>query len=299
MLGKPDPHNKLKHVQTLSYLFSKGMPADVPDIVGCTALHHVLTTIGVAPELDIEFVRILIEDGKANVDYQNRYGEVPIFVAMKRNFVDGIQMLLEHGASMDVEEADGITPESFYVSCGPQVTAMVARYCSKECQKQHWPTHKATCKPFNASSTITVKPYYMSNAYATLCQTATTALGEDVHPSTSSKQKQKSVFQPGSSFPTKVSAESPKSIIIKVQVPFDSVGRGPAAGSKAAMLVYTKKRDLTCQIQWEDNKDAYDRLSQVVREKGVKGTKAYFAAELRGKDELVIKVSEVLAEQPW
>jgi hypothetical protein len=31
----------------------------------------------------------------------------------------------------------------------------------------------------------------------------------------------------------------------------------------------------------------------------VGGAKAYFAAELKSKDELLVKVSEVLAEQPF
>jgi hypothetical protein len=87
------------------------------------------------------------------------------------------------------------------------------------------------------------------------------------------------------------SARSPRSIIIKVQVPVS-----PGATD---MLVYTKKRDLVCTIRPQDNREGYARLADVVRTKGVGGLKAYFAAELRSKDELVVKISEVLAEQPF
>jgi hypothetical protein len=69
--------------------------------------------------------------------------------------------------------------------------------------------------------------------------------------------------------------------------------------SKADLRVYTEKRDLVCDIRRIDNPAGYDRVSEIVRTKGVMGLKAYFAAEMRSKDELVVKVSEVLAEQPF
>ena len=65
------------------------------------------------------------------------------------------------------------------------------------------------------------------------------------------------------------------------------------------MLVYSKRRDFMCLINREDGPDEYDRIRRVVKSKGVGGVKAYFAAELHGRDELVAKVDEVLAEQPF
>jgi hypothetical protein len=88
----------------------------------------------------------------------------------------------------------------------------------------------------------------------------------------------------------------PKRLIIKVQIPYTGPG-GPA--SKSPLLVYTKKRDFVCQIRRVDDISGYDRISQVVRSQGVGGAKAYFAAELKSADELVVKVSEILATQPF
>jgi hypothetical protein len=91
------------------------------------------------------------------------------------------------------------------------------------------------------------------------------------------------------------SSES-KRLIVKVQIPYTGPG-GPT--STAPLLVYTKKRDFVCQIRRMDNTAGYDRVSQVVRNQGVGGAKAYFPAELRSADELVVNVSEVLATQPF
>jgi hypothetical protein len=88
-------------------------------------------------------------------------------------------------------------------------------------------------------------------------------------------------------------------LVIKVQVPFD-LSRGTSVGSsRGNLLVYSKKRDFVCAVRRSDGPTAYDQISNVVRTKGVGGAKAYFAAELKNKDELVVKVSEVLAEQPF
>ena len=83
--------------------------------------------------------------------------------------------------------------------------------------------------------------------------------------------------------------------MIKVQVPWTGTG----AQSTADLLVYTKKRDFVCTISLRGNGDAYRRITDVVREKGVGSAKAYFTAELKSQDELVVKVDEVLAAQPF
>ena len=80
-------------------------------------------------------------------------------------------------------------------------------------------------------------------------------------------------------------------MIIKVQVPlmpgFDE------------FMVYDKKRDFVCRIKKQDNPEAYRRVEQVVRSQGVGGAKAYFSAEMKKPDELIVKVSEVLPEQTF
>ena len=85
-------------------------------------------------------------------------------------------------------------------------------------------------------------------------------------------------------------------MIVKVQVPYRGtepiMQRGP-------LLVYNKKRDFVCTIEVHGNELAYMRIATTVWTKGVQKAKAYFPAELRNKDKLIIKVDEVLAEQPF
>jgi hypothetical protein len=64
-------------------------------------------------------------------------------------------------------------------------------------------------------------------------------------------------------------------------------------------MVYDAKRELLCYLLRDDAPAAFDRLTEFVRSKGTFGLKAYLAADLRSKDELVIKIDEVLAEQPF
>lgn len=65
------------------------------------------------------------------------------------------------------------------------------------------------------------------------------------------------------------------------------------------LMVYNKKRDFVCMIMKHGNEAGYRRICDVIRTRGVGGMKAYFAAELKKEDELVVKVGEVLAEQPF
>lgn len=90
----------------------------------------------------------------------------------------------------------------------------------------------------------------------------------------------------------------PKALIVKVQVPYTG-SCTTSKESRGPLLVYTKKRDFVCHIRREDGRAEYDRISHIVRTQGVGGAKAYFAAELEDKEALVVKVSEVLAAQPW
>lgn len=113
------------HNETLKFLLSHGVPADVPDICGHTALHHTLIT-----SIQVDLARTLLQNG-ANVDQQERYGGVPLLIAFRTNRIDVIDLLMEAGARLDIVDADGIAPDPFYLSCGPQVTAAVKKWIRK------------------------------------------------------------------------------------------------------------------------------------------------------------------------
>ncbi|KAK7028322.1 hypothetical protein R3P38DRAFT_2935379 [Favolaschia claudopus] len=319
------PPSGMRHLETLKYLFSKGLPPDVEDIAGYTALHH-LTTSPLVPKDEI--TRCLL-DNKANVNHRNRWGEICLSGTMQFNLIPTIDILMEYGADIDIADADGYTCRKQFLSCGPQVTATItkwlrkragedapraekrcdecgkdgvslkncgkcriARYCSSECQKKAWPSHKKNCHPFSDSNTVTLKPYYraIGNTIPT-AEWTRQAMGFPTKSSSWSSTQTRSAHTPKN-----LDRGEGKTLVIKVQVPYTG---DPNIISKGDLMVYTKKRDFACSIRRSDAPADYDRISHVVRTKGVGGAKAYFAAELESKDTLLVKVSDVLAEQPW
>lgn len=178
------------------------------------------------------------------------------------------------------------------------VSVSVACYASLTFHSgSHWPTHKPLCQPFSVRNTVTLIPYY-PNARNGFCQPMAKFSRDLLSIPTPDTPESHHRF---AHTPKNLSVNSPKSIVIKVQVPFDAFSSRPLANVKldGDLLVYTKKRDFVCTIRRGDAPEEYDHISQVVRTKGVGGAKAYFAAELRGKTTLIVKVSEVLAEQPF
>ncbi|CAK5263290.1 unnamed protein product [Mycena citricolor] len=312
------PPQSGKHLETLKYLLSKGLPPDGEDIVGYTAVHHLASS----PEPRDELLRCLLENG-ANVDHQNRYGEASSVASVSDNRIDTHGYVGSADGSYDaqydpnyryfngVQRVPGYprgrrdhSSSSFLglwsTSDGggnqvDQKAEQVARYCSVDCQRSAWPTHKRTCNPFSHSNTVVLIPHY--HAYNNTIPTADLtrrAMGYPSEAEAWSKNKMR-----GAHAPKKVDKES-KSITIKVQVPWNFQGDLEASKkSSGDLLVYTKKRDFACTIRKRDAPAEYDRIAAVVREKGVGGAKAYFAAELESRDRLVVKVTEVLAEQPW
>jgi hypothetical protein len=306
----------------LHWLLRHGLPADVPDIMGYTALHHATMN----PARNLSLARILLEaPTPANVNFQNRRGMVPLFGPMMNGVLDAVDLLFEFGADLDVAEADGYTPAKTYITYGPEITATIhkwlrkrkgeaalmqekacgypqclnvftdgtkpklmvcsrcktTRYCSVKCQRADWQSHKPNCAKFSGSATVTLKPFYQPNNTTTM-QTASV-----VRRMQSMRTELPATETHGSHVPKSLG----KAIVIKVQVPPES-NDGP-------LLVYTKKRDFFCMVLKADNGTEYDKIVSVIREKGPMGLKAYFSAELRSTDELVVKVSEVLAEQPF
>jgi len=153
--------------------------------------------------------------------------------------------------------------------------------------EKDWKVHKQSCKRFSGTNTVTVKPLYEIPGlpYMSLIpmQQVTRAFSGLPSPSqlpetrTASSNKQ---------------MQYPKKKIIKAQLP-------AMPGSKGQIMVYDAERELLCYIVRRDAPAAYDRLTEVIQSKGTFGLKAYLVAELKSKDELVIKVDEVLAEQPF
>ncbi|KAH9830020.1 ankyrin [Rhodofomes roseus] len=309
------------HAATLKFLISSGVPMDSCDIAGLTALHHATQSTD-GPTLAL--VRILLESG-ANVNLQNRYGEIPLLCSFHMADVRLVELFMEFGADLDIPSADGTTGRMIFVNIGPAVTAAItkwirkrsgerkpldgkscakcgeadvalkickkchaAKYCSPECQREDWPTHKQTCTPFDGVTSVTVRPTYRDiGTLMSPLELTRQAMNLPAIPRP--RAHYRSVHTPH------VEPDQPKAMVVKVQVPY----LGGPVKQGGPLLMYNKKRSLVCTLEVAGNETAYARIAETVWTKGVNGAKAYFPAELNSQDELVIKVGEVLAEQSF
>jgi hypothetical protein len=99
----------------------------------------------------------------------------------------------------------------------------------------------------------------------------------------------------GNQAPTNLPA-SGKQAVVKIQIP--PVLKN-ADGSYNDMMVYTQKRDFACMVRRRDCPKEFDRVYDVIRTKTISQLKGYFSAEIKSRDEFAVKVSEILASQPW
>ncbi|KAG9310831.1 ankyrin repeat-containing domain protein [Chiua virens] len=311
----------MRHLDIVSYLVASGASPDIPDISGHTALHHACTPPIGQPVM----AKRLLECG-ANVNAQNRYGEVPIFFPFQGGDVALVDILMENGADLDIADGNGDSPRKLCIVFGAEVTAAVqrwerkrkgevapweekrcencktkgsglkqcarchvVRYCSTECQRAHWKTHKPSCNPFCAKTTVTLKPTYDGPLVSETFSRA------DLTRQMFGLASPTCPVRPGL---TKNEVEN-KSMVIKVQVPVDLLTNSALTSGHGSLFIYNKKRNFVCTVERAANPDAYDAIMQIVRSRGVGGVKAYFAAELKNPNELVVKISEVLAEQPF
>ncbi|KAG2355534.1 ankyrin repeat-containing domain protein [Suillus spraguei] len=292
--------NSLKHLDVINYLLQCGAPPDLPDISGHTALHHACTP----PLGHFDLAKALLKGG-ANPNAQNRYGEVPLFFPFQGQDIPILDLLMEHNADLDIKDGNGDSPLTAAVRrwerkrsgekalweekeceyCKKKGRGLkqcarchTVRYCSSDCQRMHWKTHKPLCQPFSTSTTVTLKPTYATShlQYLVLISLA-----------------KPSAFRVPS-------PNRPKTLRIpKLQVPVDPFSPTATSMGLGGLLIYNKKKDFMCTVQRAGNTSAYDDIVRVVKSRGVGGVKAYFAAELRTRDELVVKISETLAEQPF
>lgn len=123
------PNERTRHLDVLRLLIFRKAPLDIPDICDFTALHHFVTNPHPGSR-STELLRLMLESG-ANPDVQDRYGMVPLYPAFEYKFIPAIELLMEFGASLDIAEADNLTPKMMYVQMGPQVTAAIQKWLRK------------------------------------------------------------------------------------------------------------------------------------------------------------------------
>nr|GAT56407.1 predicted protein [Mycena chlorophos] len=254
-----------------------------------------------------------------------------LFGAMQLNLTESIDLLLEHGADLDLPEANQITCRGFYPKLGPKVAAVVNKwivkrtgeepharlekacdYCGKnpegtdenlkncgKCRVARYCSKECQAKAWPAHKKK-CKPFVDEEATVTLkpvygeyaAMIPKAELGRALQGYPTDKKALSEKPTRGSHVPKRPDG---KSVVIKVQVPFTN---DPVL-QRRGLVVYTTTRDFACTIHRADAPEEYDRISEVVRTKSVTGAKGYFAAELESKDILVVKISELLADKPW
>ncbi|TFK27873.1 hypothetical protein FA15DRAFT_118555 [Coprinopsis marcescibilis] len=317
---------RVDHLEVLRYLIPHGLSLDVSDIAGYTALHH--TVLAPTPKQK-KMTKALLKAG-ANVNCQNKWGETPVHAAMARDDIVGLEIFLEAGADVTIKDGNGAVASGGHVVCGPRVSATVQKwlrirsgtahppmaekacarcgdkksalkscgrcrtvqYCSTECQGASWKSHKQSCKPFDEASSLTVKPHYANGAksYPRSELERGSILGLPTKPVLVSHLR-------ASNVPDDIPSGG-KQFVIKIQAP-NAVYAPAPDGSYMGLYVYTWKRDFVCSIRRDTSPADYDRLTNIIRQNPPSYQKVYFAATLKSPQELVIKVSEVLADQPW
>ncbi|KAF9074183.1 hypothetical protein BDP27DRAFT_1214682 [Rhodocollybia butyracea] len=325
-----------QHEETLAYILEHGAPVDSEDIVGTTALQNVFNC---SVELPTNLLRVLLTHGAnpnhqnryggtaiipafmrnytAGIDVLMEFGadldiaEADGITPRKFYINCGPQVAAVIGKWMRRRAGEPALPREGGTkrcgACSKSADAIalrscsrckVERYCSPECQKKAWPIHRKTCTPFNATTTVTLKPSFaLPDGSKDLTNVPVASIARAQLGFTKEENIPEREYR---SFNVPESFNKP--LVIKVQI-----SAGASAGKRdgtSDMMVYTKKRDLACRILYREQLDAtmktgFDKVVEVVMSKGMEGKKAYFAAELKTRDALVIKVSEVLAEQPF
>lgn len=137
---------KLEHLAVLEMLIARGLPLDLPDIGGFTALQH--SVLGHSLQDREKIIRKLLSSG-ANVSYQNRWGSTALHHTAMRGDGLGIELLMEYGASIDIPDGNGYTVKSFYANAGPVVNAAIEKWLTKRSGKEGAPMTEKRCDKCN------------------------------------------------------------------------------------------------------------------------------------------------------
>jgi hypothetical protein len=134
---------KTEHLAVLELLIARGLPLDLPDIAGYTALQHAAMQHSLQDHEKI--LRKLLTSG-ADVNYQNKWGSTPLHGAVMRANVLGIDLLMEHGAGIDLPDGNGYTVRGFYNKAGPAVNAAIEKWLTRRSGKEEAPMTGKRCE---------------------------------------------------------------------------------------------------------------------------------------------------------
>ena len=151
----------------------------------------------------------------------------------------------------------------------------VARYCSKDCQRAGWKTHKAECKATRARYRDAI--VFLDSPFL-------------------------SYIPPKNSVVDDPNSPPVGSFVVKVQV----LNEGDLGEVKLPILIYNRDRTLAAALEREKGQEElYDKLERQVREHGFKGHNGFFPAiykkESAGSEWCRVEINpdQMLPMEPW
>jgi len=130
----------LQHDKVIRLLIEKGAPVNAGDICGLTPIHH-CTTNAVNPGV----LRALLEGG-ADPNARDRYGHVALHGAFMAKQASTVDLLMEFGADINIEDGDKVTPKSMLRGTSPEMQSIVAKWLRVRSGEEPAPLeHKDAC----------------------------------------------------------------------------------------------------------------------------------------------------------
>jgi hypothetical protein len=270
------------------------------------------------PEADLPVIEAFMEYGP-NLDIKNTYGDDGrIYGCLYRPEISStISKWARQGqGAPEAARQEKSCDKCKAVKSGLKVCTRckVAMYCGPECQSMyfgaflrippfpftksllsieaHWVVHKKLCKPLDTTTSITIKPEY-DELRAQIRTSDRVRTGFDINCASDSDFVNDPAY--ASIFTSNKKRFVPRNLIIKLSrftIAFGDLNK------VSRIAIRDKHRHFMCMLSRAGNQAAYDRLYKMITE-GVGRVAIHLVAELKAPNELMIKVSEKLAEQPW
>ncbi|XP_066282136.1 uncharacterized protein [Branchiostoma lanceolatum] len=289
-----------ERLDSVRLLIQKGAVVDQKDMLGFTPLFY---CTGRKPNVDV--ARILIEEGKADVNARTNTLSTPLHGAALQGNHDCLKLLLKHGAdpnihdeegtsSLDLCRNDDTTKALLYKHSSHKESAKekagaccswcnspgtnlkrcarchVKFYCSKECQAKDWKEggHKHECKGYVVAVPI---EQAIPGGYITTLSNVRTAQRPTFSIHMNSSDTAASNISRNQKYLKK------KQFIVKVQAPIGG------HDTQEAIMVYNEDKSAHGMIL--SSQPGYADIRRKVEREGWMNCKAFFWAELSDKVE--------------
>ncbi|KKP03785.1 hypothetical protein THAR02_04115 [Trichoderma harzianum] len=124
------PDGSEQFLQKMRRWIEQGVDINARDIRGWTPLHYACCCAG---KTSTQVVQLLLEKG-ASVDVQGREGTAPIHCAARTGHLEMVEMLLEFGANIDI--ADGYGNTALHEAALNRSADIFETLCKRGCQKR-------------------------------------------------------------------------------------------------------------------------------------------------------------------